>query len=94
MEKTIELISGKLNNVEKIIDNNAKVLQGTMEVVDHNADVCNDFMSKMAKTLKSQAKLNRLMFVGLIAGGYILYKQNKEIQELKAKNEVQEQEEK
>ena len=103
MEKTIELISGKLNNVEKDVDDLWNGLQHVGKVVNSNADIndCNfniieNFMKKTddcfktaAKALKSQSKFNKLMFVGLIAGGYILYKQDKAIKELQAKNEEQ-----
>ena len=86
MEKTIEIISGKLSNVEDGLKNLATSYIATIKNYDSNFDT-------ISKWHKSDRKFHKFVVVAGICGAYAMYKQNKEIKALKAKIEEQGKEE-
>lgn len=83
MEKTIEFLSGKLADLEKMHESLACAHNETVRLYDSNFD-------KILGWHKSQKKLNKLTLLAAAYGAYMLYKQNKEIKALKAQNVEQE----
>lgn len=87
MEKTIEIISGKLSNLENELKGLSLCHNASVKNYDGNFDIIN-------KWHKSDRKFHKFVVVAGICGVYTLYKQNKEIKALKAKIEEQGKEEK
>lgn len=87
MEKTIEIISEKLSNLEENFKSLAVKHNGTIEAYDSNFVL-------MANWHKSDRKFHKFVVVAGVIGAYKLYKQNKELKALKAKIEEQGKEEK
>lgn len=82
MEKTIELISGRVAEIENCIIKNFEIINNNFE--DHKQAI-----NKLYKAVCKQSRFNKLVLIAGIYGAYTLRKQNKELQELKAKNEEQ-----
>lgn len=83
MEKTIEMISGKITQIESVINRNFTVINNNFE--EHMKAINDAF-----KAVKKQRTFNKLVIVAGIYGAYKIHKQNEELQALKAKNEEQE----
>lgn len=86
MEKTIEIISGKLSNLETGLKKVVEAHIATVNAYDDNFKI-------MIKWHKSDRKFHKFVVVAGICGAYAMYKQNKEIKALKAKIEEQGKEE-
>ena len=86
MEKTIEIISGKLSSIEENLKGVTLAHAATVKNYDSNFDI-------IAKWHKADCKFHKLVIVAGVVGAYKLHKQNKELKALKAKIEEQGKEE-
>ena len=87
MEKTIEIISEKLSNLENELKGLSLSHNATVKNYDGNFGI-------IAKWRRSDRKFHKFVVAAGICGAYTMYKQNKEIKALKAKIEEQGKEEK
>lgn len=86
MEKTMEVLSGKLMGLEKAYESLSGAHNETVKLYDAN-------FSKILGWHRGQKKFNKFAFIAMAAGAYMLYKQNKEIKELQDKARAKTQEE-
>lgn len=87
MEKTIEIISEKLSNLENELYGLTSCHNSTVKSYDDNFIL-------ISKWRKSDRKFHKLVVVAGIYSAYTMYKQHKELKALKAKIEEQGKEEK
>lgn len=83
MENTMEILSGKLVGLEKAYESLSAAHNETVKLYDSN-------FATILGWRRGQKRFNKLTFVAAVCGAYMLYKQNKEIKELKAKSKEQE----
>lgn len=77
MEKTIEIISEKVSNLENELKGLSLSHNATVKNYDGNFGI-------IGKWHKSDRKFHKFVVVAGICGAYAMYKQNKEIKALKA----------
>lgn len=90
MENTIEIISSKVTELETELCDLSNVLNDDVKIYNNNFDIVGATFIDIGKKLTKQRRFNKFMLVAAIGGAYVLYKQHKEIKELKSKNEEQE----
>lgn len=90
MGDTVEIISNKVWSLENMVNKLAGDVVTAVNTVNANADINNGNFDCIVKWYGKQKKFNKFAVLAGIAGAYVLYKQQKEIAALKAKNEEQE----
>lgn len=80
MEKTVEILSGKISSIEKELSGLTDAHNNTIKIYDNN-------FVKVANWNHGYRKFRGFVIVAGICGAYALYKQHKELKALKAKIE-------